>query len=323
VNELTMPPYIENVLQLTSSYSPNKGPKGTMVTIVGYNMTAEGITSIQIRDASNISLPISGTINANVIVLRMPDKPAAGTEVTIVVTPVTGAPQEYAFSYQSPDLVNIIPLFSGETKYFHFTGHNLQNIQYVDFVDISTNELSVNKLPVRDVTATSFNCAFVTVPINTTRCLLLDAFGAVTTEDANYFSLSSETCFLSGTPVLTDQGEVPIDKLDNTYTIDQREIVAITKTRYNKPTLILLEKDSLKKNYPTRDTVITHNHKIYYKGKMKRAESFLGKPQGVHLIPYKNQYLYNVLLETHEVMRVNGLICETLYPKNPIAKFFT
>jgi hypothetical protein len=159
--------------------------------------------------------------------------------------------------------------------------------------------------------------------MNTTRCLLLDAFGAVTIEDADYFSLSSETCFLGSTPVLTDQGEVPMDKLDKAYhTIDQREIVAVTKTRYNKDTLILLEKDSLKKNYPSRDTVITHKHKIYYKGKMKRAESFV-KKEGVHLVPYKNQYLYNVLLKTHEVMRVNGLICETLYPKNPIAKFFT
>jgi len=324
VNELTMPPYIPDVLQLTASYSPNKGPKGTLVTIVGYNMTQAGITSIKIRDASSSLIdPISSTVTSNVIVLRMPDKPASGTEVTIVVTPVTGSPQEYAFSYQSPDLVNIIPLFSGETKYFHFTGSNLQNIQYVEFVDTSTNELSVNKLPVRNVTARSFNCSFVTVPINTTRCLLLDAFGAVTIEDANYFSLSSETCFLGGTPVLTDQGEVPIDKLDCSYhTIDQQEIVAVTKTRYNKDTLILLEKDSLKKNYPTRDTVITHKHKIYYKGKMKRAESFV-KKEGVHLVPYKNQYLYNVLLKTHEVMRINGLICETLYPKNPIAKFFT
>jgi hypothetical protein len=160
--------------------------------------------------------------------------------------------------------------------------------------------------------------------MNTTRCLLKDAFGNVTIEDANYFSLSSETCFLGGTPILTDQGEVPIDKIDCTYhTIDQREIVAITKTRYNKDTLILLEKDSLKKNYPTQDTIITHKHKIYFKGKMKKAESFVGKRDGVRVVPYKNQFLYNVLLKTHEVMRVNGLVCETLYPKNPIAQFFT
>ena len=29
-----------------------------------------------------------------------------------------------------------------------------------------------------------------------------------------------------------------------------------------------------------------------------------------------------VLLKTHEKMSVNGLICETLHPKNPIVKFF-
>ncbi len=324
VNELAMPPYIESQFQLTSAYSPNKGPKGTMVTIVGYNMSAEGITSIRIRDSSNNLIePLTTSITTNVIVLRMPDKPASGTEVSIVVTPVTGSPQVYAFSYQSPDLVNIIPLYKGETKYYHFTGHNLLNIQYVEFVNNTTDVLSANKIPVRDVTDTSFDCTIEEIQLNTTRCLLLDAFGAVTIEDANYFSLSSETCFIGGTPVMTDQGEVPIDKLDSSYTIDQREILAITKTRYNKDSLILLEKDCLKKNYPTRDTVITHKHKIYYKGKMKRAESFIGKRDGVKVIPYKNQYLYNVLLRTHEVMRVNGLVCETLYPKNPIAKFFS
>ncbi len=324
VNQLPIPEYIESQFQLTSAYSPDKGPKGTMVTLVGYNMTAGDISTIKVRDASlNLTNITSFTVNTNIIVFRMPEKPAAGTEVTIVVTPVSGSVQEYAFSYQSPDLVNIIPLYKGETKYFHFTGHNLKNVLYVEFVNNTTDVLSASKIPVRDVTDTSFDCTIDEISVNTTRCLLLDAFGAVTIEDANYFSLSSETCFLGGTPVMTDQGEVPIDKLDSTYTIGQREIVAITKTRYNKNTLILLEKDCLKKNYPTRDTVITHKHKIYYNGKMKRAESFIGKRDGVKVIPYKHQYLYNVLLKTHEVMRVNGLVCETLYPGNPIAKFFT
>jgi hypothetical protein len=51
---------------------------------------------------------------------------------------------------------------------------------------------------------------------------------------------------------------------------------------------------------------------------MKTAETVKG---GI-VVPYRNEYLYNVLLKTHETMNVNGLICETLYPKNPIAKFF-
>ena len=32
--------------------------------------------------------------------------------------------------------------------------------------------------------------------------------------------------------------------------------------------------------------------------------------------------LYNILLENHDVMLVNGLVCETLNPENPIAKYY-
>jgi hypothetical protein len=259
----------------------------------------------------------------------MPQPPTPSTVVKIKVTlvpdlasPLVTEVQTYDYSYKSPDLINIIPLYKGDRKFLQFTGNNLGAIQYIQFVDSSTSQLTAEKLPVSNVTSTSFQTDFSGVTMNNTRCLLLDAFGNVTTEDADYFSISSETCFLGGTPVMTDQGEVPIDKIDPMYhTIDQQEIVAITKTRYNQDTIIRLPKDSLRKNYPSRDTVISRKHKIYYKGKMKRAEQLVGK--GAEVIPYKRQYLYNVLLRTHGVMRVNGLVCETLYPSNPIAKFFT
>jgi hypothetical protein len=188
-------------------------------------------------------------------------------------------------------------------------------------VDSTVSTLSANKIPVRNVTAHYFDATIPTPPLNTARCLLLDSFANITIEDANYFTLSSETCFPGDTPILTDQGRVSIEKIDCGYnTIGKKEIRAITKVKYNGDTLIFLAKDSLRKNYPTRDTLISPKHKIYYKGKMKRADQLLGK--GAQRIPYKNQFLYNVLMKTHETMNVNGLICETLYPNNPICKFF-
>ena len=56
---------------------------------------------------------------------------------------------------------------------------------------------------------------------------------------------------------------------------------------------------------------------------MQEAKWFLEKFAGVKLIPYNKETLYNVLLEKHDVMNVNNLICETLLPDNPIAKFYT
>ncbi len=318
ISQIVIPPYTGDDFQLTQQYSPAKGSEGTIVSIVGYNMTAGDIQAVDISGSTVTSLLSNVTyfVTTDLLVIRMP--PTVDPSVTIVVTTSTGV-QTYVFTYGEPNLINIIPLYEGDQRYFHFTGTNLENIQAVEFVNNTVTELSSSKTLVRDVTSTSFNCDLPVVPMNTARCLLQDVFGKVFQEDANYFSLLSETCFLAGTPILTDQGPVAIDKIDCFYhTLGKKKIQAITKVKYNAPTLILFEKDSIRKHYPTRDTVMSRKHKLYVNGKMKRAETVKG---GIE-IPYRNEYLYNVLLETHETMNVNGLICETLYPKNPIAKFW-
>ena len=330
ISRITIPPNTGTEFSLTSNYSPVRGPEGTIVSIIGYNMTSADITSVEIsRKVNNVDTltalvaNVSYFVSSNLLVVRMPAPNSVDPAVKIIVTKAAGGTQEYVFTYENTNLVNIIPLFDGDNKYFNFTGNGLQNIRAIEFVDATTTTLSSNKKQVRNVTSTSFNCDFFAIPVGAPRCLLEDAFGNVTIEDANYFSLSSETCFLGGTPVLTDQGPVPIEKIDIAFhTLDQKEILAITKVKYNADSLILLTKDCLRKNYPTRDTVISRKHKVYFKGKMKTAESFVGKHKGAIEVPYQNQYLYNVLLKTHEKMSVNGLICETLYPKNPIAKYF-
>ena len=51
-----------------------------------------------------------------------------------------------------------------------------------------------------------------------------------------------------------------------------------------------------------------------------RSEELVGKSSGVYRIHYDGSSLYNVLLEKHDRMLVNNLICETLHPDNIIAK---
>ena len=55
---------------------------------------------------------------------------------------------------------------------------------------------------------------------------------------------------------------------------------------------------------------------------MTEARKFIGSFNGVKLAKYNGQILYNILLDTHETMSVNGLICETLNPNNAIAKLY-
>jgi hypothetical protein len=56
---------------------------------------------------------------------------------------------------------------------------------------------------------------------------------------------------------------------------------------------------------------------------MIEAKNFVGKLEGFRTIPYKNEYLYNVLLETQEKIIVNNIICESLSPYNIVSLIYT
>ncbi|NDB83538.1 MAG: hypothetical protein EB127_12555 [Alphaproteobacteria bacterium] len=133
----------------------------------------------------------------------------------------------------------------------------------------------------------------------------------------------SNICFLAGTPVVTNQGTVAIDKLNPlVHTIRNKKIIAVTKTITQDKSLICFEKDALGTNFPSERTVITKNHLIMHKGKMVQAKSLLGLSDKIHKVAYNGEVLYNVLMEEHNRMIVNNLICETLHPENSIAKLY-
>jgi len=129
-------------------------------------------------------------------------------------------------------------------------------------------------------------------------------------------------CFLAGTPIQTNQGKIPIEKLNpKIHTIRGKTIQAITKTITPDDSLICFEPNSLGNQLPSQKTVISMNHKILYQGKMTKAKYFVGNV-GIYKIPYKQQTLYNVLLDSHDKMIVNNMICETLDPRNTIAQLY-
>ncbi len=134
--------------------------------------------------------------------------------------------------------------------------------------------------------------------------------------------IQSTICFPAGTLVKTDQGLIEIQKLKpKINTLNGQVIVAITDTYCMDNELVCIEKDALRKNYPNTRTVISKRHKIFYKGKMKAAHRFVGQ-KGVSFIPYEGGKLYNVLLGVYGAMNVNGMICETLHPVNPVARIY-
>ena len=130
-------------------------------------------------------------------------------------------------------------------------------------------------------------------------------------------------CFPKGTKVITNQGEVSIEKLNpDIHTIRNKRIVAITQTRPLATHIVSIEKDALGKNIPNAATRISKDHKVFYKGKMMKAVDLVDVCDGVVEIPYNGETLYNVLLEKHGHMMIHNLICETLDPGNIMAKIY-
>ena len=133
----------------------------------------------------------------------------------------------------------------------------------------------------------------------------------------------SNICFPAGTPITCNQGNIPIEKINpDIHTIRNKEIVGITKTITQDKYLVCFEKDALGTNFPSQKTIISKNHCIFYAGNMRQAKQFVGINGKVYKIKYRKEILYNVLMEEHDKMVVNNLICETLHPENGIAKLY-
>ena len=134
--------------------------------------------------------------------------------------------------------------------------------------------------------------------------------------------LVSNICFPAGTLIATNQGTVPIEKINpEIHTIRNKPIVGITRTVTQDKSVVCFEKDSLGSNIPSQQTVMTKKHGILYKGKMRKAEGFVGNDK-ITKVAYNGEILYNVLMEEHDKMVVNNIICETLHPENDIAKLY-
>jgi hypothetical protein len=130
-------------------------------------------------------------------------------------------------------------------------------------------------------------------------------------------------CFPAGTPVLTDQGEIAIEKIDTkTHTIRGQKIVAITESIPGDSYLVCIEKNSLSYSVPNRRTIISKDHKIMCHGKLVRAEYLIQYIPTIYRIPYNKEKLYNVLLKDYSTMSINNLIVETMNPHNVLAKIY-
>jgi hypothetical protein len=78
------------------------------------------------------------------------------------------------------------------------------------------------------------------------------------------------------------------------HTLHHKKIVAVTETYSTDDSLVYIEKDAIRKNYPSLPLVLSKKHKIYLKRKMKAAYRYVDqyKASLSSLIADKNYTMY-------------------------------
>ena len=199
-----------------------------------------------------------------------------------------------------------------------FTGAgNTDSIQYMD---INNGEASVAQVQTTQIAEPDDIVGNYQLNYDNETTRTMDPFQYTNNNNNN---IPSNICFPAKTPITVDQGIVNIEKLDlSIHTINNKRIVAVTKTTSLKDYLVRFEKDALGDNLPSKTTTISPEHKIVYNNQLIKAKYFVNQFENVTKLEYNGETLYNVLLDDYSKMTVNNLIVETLHPESDIAQLY-
>ena len=230
-----------------------------------------------------------------------------------------------------PSVKHIAPYFAyGSTNNDSLTRVRIFNdsVETIGAYAFANNDFSSIEFPnsITSIASTAFHRCYnlATVFILQTTADILSANGVTvvvpsidtfrgTTHQLSIEIIYPPSCFPLGTPVLTDEGIINIEKLNSKHRIQGSSIVKITRSAGHRY-IINIPKNSLCLNVPSRDTKCSLEHKIFYRGVMIKARDLVNRCAPVRKIPHDGSALYNVLLDHHGAMSVNNLICETLHP---------
>lgn len=310
-------------------------PANNCYSVGAFSVTGTGIYGANAEDDSptNCYSANGSWTNsaANVRLTGLPD-PIVGT---VWVNRGTDTPYElYNIGYTPYTIENIVLIEGDPTLRQTYSISNYQGgaSQAAIIEDLSYTILQINDSDPSEYSTITMNS--VTGAISTTSGTALDVYTLYIRNEGSYNITTVELtvteapvtpiCFPAGTLVLTDQGEVAIDKLNiKKHTISGKKIVAVTQTIPLDKYLICMEKNSISHNVPNRRTIISKNHKVMVDNKLMECENLVQYVPSIYKIPYNKNILYNVLLDHYSVMSINNLMVETLHPNNMIAKIYT
>lgn len=214
-----------------------------------------------------------------------------------------------SFHYIALAGLNNFVIFKNGVNWYKLTQtsvlSNAANARYK--YEISTNSGTSYGDPVTNQTfGQSFTHSGITI-----------AFGGAEASGAS----NSAICFLAGTPVLTDQGEIKIENITTKNTIRGKSIKRLISSWNNDKDIVLIKKKAIsrKNNIPSRDTFISKNHGIFIKDKLVAAGRLINK-KTIRRVHIGRHQIFNILLDEHSYMLVNNLKTETLHPRNRYLK---
>ena len=97
--------------------------------------------------------------------------------------------------------------------------------------------------------------------------------------------------------------------------IINQKVIKVVKSLNVDEYFILIKKNSISKNVPCKDTLITKEHGIFINGKLFKAKNLVND-ENIYIKKTKRLPIYNILLNKHNRMIVNNMVVETLNPKD-------
>lgn len=306
VESILSPPVLFTEIRIDSIF-PSTGTTHTKVTLSGENV--DQIETITLDKQKATLYPSS----SSTIVFEVPEgigKPDLRFYGRAQI------PHSLTFTYENPRIYRCFPseCFEGQSIYLY--GEYLDRVQHVLIQKENTPFTLLKNKTLQLQTPPGSGVASI---------VLIDQLSNVIYPSItfSYLRLESIICFPAGTLVHADQGAIEIQKLiPGKHTVYGKEIRMITDTYCIDSQLVCIEKDAFSEGYPYQRTCISNHHKILCRGKMIEAKEFVGRMKGVSFVPYDGNKLYNVLLYEVGRMNVQGMICETLDPSNPILSQF-
>lgn len=133
--------------------------------------------------------------------------------------------------------------------------------------------------------------------------------------------VTTPSCFRKGTIISTDQEDIKIENIVTGYnTINNKPIKRITSAYNTDGVIVKVDKGCLGENKPSNDLFSQKDHKLLISP--FEFAGLLTNGKISFITSNSDEILYNVLLDSHEIMKVNNIEVETMNPDLELSKYF-